>query len=490
MIRVRELACLTVLLLILPGAGAQSAQDRLAAIASALREQQFDKALTMLHSALSEAPGNDELWTMQGVAYEGVGDKKRALTSFRRALKISPDGIPALQGAAQIEYDAGEKDGIPLLEHLLRLRPADLTSHGMLAVLEYQQGDCAAAAVHFEKAAALFASQLPALHAYGACLVRLKRLDQAADVFNKALALHPDDRQERQVLASVQLMAHQPQQAIASLDSLLATNPDASTLELASAAYEDAHDTERAVNALRQAILLAPRNVPLYVEFAALSASHQSFQVGIDVVNDGIAMQPKIAPLYFARGVLYVQLAEYEKAQADFDRAYDLDPSQSLSIAAQGLAAAQQNNFEHALAGIQEKLALKPEDPVLLYLQADFLLQQGAEPGSPEFQKAVRSVQKAIELRPTLGTARDVLAKLDLKAGKFSQAATQCRKALETDPNDQAAVYHLIQALRKTDNRTEIPELLKRLALLRQQAMNDERQQYRFKVVEGEAQAK
>ena len=52
------------------------------------------------------------------------------------------------------------------------------------------------------------------------------------------------------------------------------------TLELASAAYENAHDTEKAVETLRQAILLEPKNVQLYVDFAALSATHQSFQVG------------------------------------------------------------------------------------------------------------------------------------------------------------------------------------------------------------------
>src|SRR4029077_11454117 len=108
---------------------------------------------------------------MQGVAYNGQGNKKEALNSFRHALKISPDNIPALQGAAQIDFDAGDPAGIPLLEHLLKLRPNDLTSHGMLAVLEYQQGDCSGAVVHFEKASPLFASELPALHAYGTCLV-------------------------------------------------------------------------------------------------------------------------------------------------------------------------------------------------------------------------------------------------------------------------------------------------------------------------------
>ena len=469
---------------------AQPDPERIAPIASALRDQQFDRALGLLGPALRQSPGDAQLWTMQGVAYQGKGEAKQALASFRQALKRSPDYIPALEKAAQIAYDAENPEGIPFLERLLRLRPNDVTSHGMLAVLEYQKGDCAAAAVHFEQAAALFESKLPALHAWGTCLVKLKRFDKADEVFQKSLALDPGDPRERQILASVQLMAHQPQQAITTLDPLLAATPDALTLELASAAYEDSHDTEKAVETLRQAILLNPHNVGLYVDFAALAATHQSFDVGINVVNEGINLQPKAAPLYFARGVLYVQLADYEKAQEDFEKAYDLDPSQSLSVAAQGLSAVQQGDLAHALAGVQEKLARRPDDPILLYLQADFLVQQGAEPGSDDFQTAMRSVKKAVELRPTLGPAHGVLAKLYLQSGQYADAAVQCRKALELNPRDQSALYHLIQAVRKDDRKHEIPGLLKQLAALRQQASQDEREQYRYKLVEGDAQSK
>jgi tetratricopeptide (TPR) repeat protein len=81
-----------------------------------------------------------------------------------------------------------------------------------------------------------------------------------------------------------------------------------------------------------------------------------------------------------------------------------------------------------------------------------------------------------------------VLAKLYLQSGQYPEAAAQCRKALEIDPNDQSALYHLIQALRKTEKKDQIPELLKRLALLRQQATKDEREQYRYKLVEGDTQ--
>jgi tetratricopeptide (TPR) repeat protein len=470
---------------------AQTTADRIGPITLALRSREFDKALELLHVALQESPRDPYLWTLQGVAFAGQGLKREAFASFRSALKISPDDVPALEGAAQVEYEAGNAAAIPLLQHLLRLRPNDPTSHGMLAVLEYQQGRCGAAAGHFEKAGALFDSQLEALHAYATCLVRLKQLDRAANVFQRAVALSPDDRRERQLLASIQLMADKPLDALTSLRPLLeANNPDAETLELASTAYEDAKDTARAVDTLRQAILLEPGNVNLYLDFANISSVHQSFQIGINVVNEGIGQQPKAAPLYFARGVLYVQTGEYDNAQADFEKAYELDPSQSLSAAAQGLAAVQANDLDRALAAVQAKLARKPTDALLLYVQADILAQKGADPGTPEFQLAMRSARKAVSLQPTLGAARGVLAKLYLQTGQYQGAVQQCRKALNIDPRDQTALYRLIQALRKTGNKGEIPELLKRLALLRAQVTKEERERYRYKLVEEDTQPK
>jgi len=478
---------IAVLAMLISGGAAQNT-DPSSAIRSALNDKAFGRALELLRPALEHSPSDPRLWAMQGTAYAGSGDAKDALTSFRRALKISADYLPALQGAAQIEYDQASAAGIPLLEHILRLHPGDVTAHGMLAVLEYQQDNCRAAAAHFESAAAMFASRAPALHAWAACLVKLRQFDKAASVLQQSLALHPDDRREQQVLASVDMMAQHPQDALTVLAPVLASHPDSLSLELSSDAYERSHDTDKAVDALRQAILLDPENVGLYVDFAALSAQHAAFQVGIGVVNDGISLQPKAAPLYFARGMLQVQLGEYDKAQADFQTAYDLDPSQSLTVAAQGLAAVQQNDLAGALATVEQKLARSPNDPVLLYVQADVLSRQSADPAAPPFQTALHAAERAVVLRPSLAPAHSVLAKLYLQAGRYSDAARECRKALEIDPDDSTVVYRLIQALRDSDQKAEIPDLLKRLAELRAKATQNERAQYRYTLVEDSAQ--
>jgi tetratricopeptide (TPR) repeat protein len=474
-----------------PAAFSQTSESQIEPVTAALRAREYDKAVELSRAALETSPNNAQLWTLQGIAYASKGNNKDALTAFQRALKISPNSIAALAGAAQIEFQAGSQAAVPLLKHLVELRPEEPTAHAMLAVLEYRKGDCAAAAPDFAKAGELLDSQLEGLHAYATCLVRLKRTDEAITVFQRALALQPEDPREHLVLASIQLMAKKPQDALTTLQPLLqAQDPNVNVLQLASAAYEDAGDTPQAVSTLRQALLLAPKNVSLYLDFANICFTHESFQVGIDVITEGLSLQPKADDLYVARGVLYVQLAQYDKAEADFEKAYELNPNQSLSTAAQGLAAVQANDLDHALESVQTKLARKPNDPLLLYLQADVLSQKGAEPGTPEFKVALQSAKRAVALQPTLAAARGVLAKLYMQTGQYPEAIEQCRKALAIDPKDQTAVYRLIQALRKTGDKKEIPELLQRLAQLREETTKEEKEHYRYKLFEEDTPAK
>ena len=454
-------------------------------IAAALRSKQFEQALELLQPALQAAPTNPQLWTLQGLAFSGKGDQKKATVSFQSALRIAPDYLPALEGAAQMEYEAGSAAAVPLLQHVLLLRPNDPTSHAMLAVLAYQKGDCAEAVKHFAQSGSLVESQLGALQQYGVCLVKLKKMNQAITIFEKALSQNSADSRVRYQLAAVQLLTEHSKEAIDTLAPLLeATTVDIRTLQLAAAAYEANGDTRNAVRVLRQAIVTDPHDVDLYLDFANISMDHQSYQVGIDVINSGLTLQPKAPALYVARGVLHVQLAQYPEAEADFEKANALDPAQSMGSVAQGLKAVQENDLGRALATVRSKLAKKPNDPFLLYLQADILAQKGANPGTPEFEAALRSAKKAVSLQPNLGAAHAVLAKLYLQAGRNQAAAQESRKALDSDPKNQTALYHLIQALRKTGEKDELPSLLKRLADLRAEATRQETERNRYKLVE------
>jgi len=370
------------------------------------------------------------------------------------------------------------------LQHVLKLVPDDPTAHAMLAALAYKNHNCPEALSHFAHTGSLLESQPAALWEYGTCLARAKQYEKAITAFQRLVSLHGNDPQYLLRLAALQVTAGRPADAIQTLQPALQEQPDSAVLALAAEAYEAQKDTPDAVKVLRQAIVQDPKNVDLYLQFADLSLVHQSFQVGIDMINAGLNVQAGAAPLYLARGVLYVQLADYDHAEADFEKANELDPQLTVSQAARGMVAEQQQDLDKALSVVHARLSKRPNDPLLLYVQADILLQKNPDVDTPEFNQAIASARKAAQLQPGLVSARDTLAKLYLQAGKDQLAVDESRASLRYDPDDQVALYHLIVGLRKTGHKTELPELLKRLAELRQKATREEGEHNRYKLVE------
>ena len=256
-----------------------------------------------------------------------------------------------------------------------------------------------------------------------------------------------------------------------------ATVPDALTLELAATAYEDSKDTPQAVGALRQAILLDPRNLNLYVDFANICSAHDSFQVGIDVVSDGIGQLPKAAPLYLARGVLYVQLGQYDKAEADFETAYELDPTPVAELSRAGIGWPSsrmiwimrwQRCSQDCYASPMTRSALP---------SSGLSFPEGRRAGHARiFGQRCDRLKKLSRCGRGLAAPGRCWRSSTCRRATIRAAVEQCRKALDQDPKDQTALYHLIQGLRKTGDQREIPDLLKRLALLRKQSAHEESQ--------------
>src|SRR5215472_5598941 len=133
-------------------AWAQATRAPVGPITSALSARDFDKAIELSRQVLQQFPDNAQVWALQGIALASKGDNKEALASFQHALKISPDYAAALAGSAQILYQRNDPKAIPILNHMLEVRPGDPTAHAMLAVLEYREGNCKVAVGHFEKA--------------------------------------------------------------------------------------------------------------------------------------------------------------------------------------------------------------------------------------------------------------------------------------------------------------------------------------------------
>jgi tetratricopeptide (TPR) repeat protein len=463
-------------------AGQQSAPS-VAAIESLIRSRQYDQALQTARFALKSKPLDFRLWTLEGIIYSMQGKADDAQAGFGKALRISPQYVPALKGQVQILYQQNDKRAIPLLERILKADASDQTAHEMLAVFERREDSCAQAINHFLASRDTTESHTESLEAYGYCLVQLKKFQDAIPVFQKLVAMLPDRPYPRYDLAVVLVESNQHEDALKSLEPLLTPEQqDPDILSLASQAAEATKDTPKAVALLRQAIVLNSSSQDYYVAFATLCLDHESFQTGIDMINAGLAHIPDAAALYISRGLLYAQLTEYDKAETDFARAGQLDSKQSMSAYAADLAQVQKNDPNEALRRVRVQLKVHPESARLHFLLAQLLVNNDPDPDSEPYRDAMKENLRALELQPDLVIARDLLASMYMRGGRYEETIEQCRTALKYAPDDETATYRLMIALRHTGNKDELPSLVKRLSELHQQSLKNETDRKRFRL--------
>ena len=479
------LALFGVLSVIAPG---QQGPAPLTSIESLIRSGQLDQALRLTRSTLRDSPGDARVWTLQGIALSLQNNSHDALAAFDTALRLSPNLIPALKGKAQLLFRIEADRALPTVQTLVKLDPTDEVAHEMLAVLEARAGNCKGAIVHFESCARSVAGHAVSLELYGSCLQQTGHAQEAIAAFQQLASLVPEQASAKYDLAVLLVGTKRYAEALTTLKSLLGpeqTDPD--IFSLAAEAYEATGDTPNAVSHLRQAIVLNPKNAAYYTAFALLCLDHESFEVGIKMLTLGVQVIPLDPSLYVSRGLLYAQLAQYDKAEADFKMAESLDPKQSSSSYARDLAEVEQDRPDLALEKVHAQLRAHPNSAQLNFLLAELLQQDAATGNAQSSQEAIAAALRVVGMKPAFGPARDLLASLYLNAGQYQRARRQSELALKEDPLDQAAIYHMIVALRHSTSaadRAEVPEYVRRLAQAQQAGRERYLKNKSFKLVE------
>ena len=481
-------------------ASGQQAKASIESIESLIRSQEYDQALQMTRSAQQQTPNDFRLWTLEGIVLSIRGSNQDAIDAFQKALSLSSNYPAALKGEVQLLYQARDKRAIPLLEKILKADPKDETAHEMIANLEEKQGKCAVAIDHFLLSTGAIRTHPGSLEAYGNCLVQTKQPEKAIPIFEQLAALFPGSTYPKYDLALLLVEAKQNDAALKVLEPLLTTDQsDPDILSLASEAYEALGDTPKAGPLLRQAIVLNPADADYYVAFAALCLDHDSFEVGIDMMNAGLQRIPNDPSLYISRGLLYAQIADYDKAEADFNTAERLDSGQSISVYTKDIVELQRDMSDKthpdkalSLSDVRKQLAEHPDSAFLHFLLAKLIVDKEPGTGSEAPAEALKSALLAVKLKPDLVQARDLLASMYMSSGKYGLAIEQCRLALQYAPTDRSALYHLIVALRhsgRSGQRDEIQALVKRLSELQQTVLRQETDSKRFKLLEQKTEA-
>lgn len=339
-------------------------------ILQALRGRQFAQALELCAKDLKADPANPKPWLYQGIALQELGRFKEALASFRYATQLAPKLLPALEGAAQIEYRTGDPQCRRTLERIVAINPISAPAHGMLGVLAYEQKRCDEAVRQFELSGESLNSNDAALWQFGNCRYQLNRPKDAAAKFSLLLSLQNNDA-VRYNLGLALLESKKPRQAAEALRPLAAAaHPDSEVLSLLAAAYEADKRTPDALSALRRAADLYPKEERHYIDFASICMEHSSLELGIEVLEVGVKLVPTSARLHATLGALLVRSGMRERASQEFQRAQELDPKAAYGNVGLSLALLQSDQTEDSIRILRREWAKSQNSSMISFMLA------------------------------------------------------------------------------------------------------------------------
>ena len=463
---------------------ASSAQsDELQAVMRALRSKQYEQALDLLKPLVESGSDDPRAWALHGMALAAAGQPKQSLASYRKALEQEPDYLPALQGAAEIEYRSRDSQAKARLEKILALQPDNATAHGMLAAIFFEREDCASAVDHFARIGATANRNAVALSQYGQCLFLVRRPVDAAEVFRQLVAAQPHNESARHNLG---LSLHESGRYTEAIEVLrpLADNtkPDSDVLSLIADAYEAKQQTPHALSTLQKAVELYPREERHYIGLAELCSRHGAYDLGLEILSVGTKNIPGSSRIPTMRGVIQAQVGRYEEAEAAFQRAAQLSPDPEPATLGLTVAMQQTGRLAESIELLRKQVEKNPTDATTQLMLGQALIKNGAEPGEEDFDEARAAMLRSVELDPKVAAARVELGKLYLKSADLDNSIAHFQQALALDPSERTATYQLMVALRKAGRPQEAAALARkvRAQLQREKAEEVERNRYQL----------
>ena len=457
-------------------------QDRQTAI-EALSQGRNEEALRILAELLDQAPRDHSLLTLRGIALAQAGRPIDALAAYRSALKQAPNYLAALQGAAEIEFQRRDPAALIRLEKAISIQSANPTAHAMLGVLAFERQDCGEAIRHFAEAAPAIVRNTPVLGQYGQCLFREGEASEAAQVFRQLLNLEPTDSAARFNLALSLFEASRYPDSIDVIDPLATLEvPASEVLSLLADAQLSLRRVPEALETLKRAAALHPRQERHYVDLANLCMEQEAHNLGLEILAAGIMNIPRSARLHGMRGILLAQLNRFEEAEAEFERATELDPDQSPGRIGLSITLQQVGRHAESIPILREQAAAEPHNPVVNTMLGRALIQEGGqEEGSLEEARA--ALERAVSADPSFVGAWVELGKLFMKTDRIEEAVPVLERAVKSNPDNRQAVYQLMLALRKAGRLDETRSLAQKLRTMVVRDQREETQQARFRLV-------
>lgn len=377
------------------------------------RLQRISEALIQFRAAVACAPKAPLPRIALAQATAASGDQSRAIAHYEDALKIDPDSIDALRGAAFL-YVANQLNdkAVGLLERLLKVAPKDAAARAQL----------------------------------GAVYAALGRIEAAETALKSALEHDPENGSAMIGLANVYLKTGRTRPATDLLEQAIVSVKSFEPAFLLGSAYSSEGRYEDAVRAFRRAIELDSSQAEVYYQMAtALGKLHrteertQALQRFRELKANAQKSSEDVrrAARLVDDAKPYVDRGDLVQALRLLQEAHSIQPdSGDILFRVAGLQY-DLRQYAAARGSVMEAIGRRPDE------WNYYLLLGLIEKDVNQLDASLEALQTALRLHPGSADVHNHLGDVAMRQSQFGRAVDHFRDALKLAPDDQAFLANL-----------------------------------------------
>lgn len=367
-------------------------------VSSHIKSGQAGKAIAALQPVLGQFDNDSAMLTLAGEAYLQNGDPNKAAEFFAKASKLEPDSAAKKTSLARAHMAQGNSDSaLQELEHISVSDSGVTADLALIAVyLRNNQLDKALKAIdQLEKKQ----PENPATHNLRArALLAKKDSVGARKSFEKALSINPSFFPAVASLAALDLLDKKPRDAEKRFEAVLTKDPRNSQALLALAELKVADGgTPAEVSAfLEKAVSANPMEIPPRIALIQYHLKNKDNKKALSAANEANASMP--------------------------------DKPEILDML--GIAQRLSGDLNQASATYGKLAALQPNSPLPYLRQAEIQL------SSKNKDDGVKSLKKALEIKPDIIEAQKALIQIAMETKKIKEALAIARTVQKQRPNE------------------------------------------------------
>ena len=251
-----------------------------------------------------------------------------------------------------------------------------------------------------------------------------------------ATHLRPDFIDAHLLMAEQMVQGEQYELAVRSYDAIPEDAAEALDARIGRAsALEGEGKIEDSVQALRATVARWPREIDAHRALGDLLRRNSRFEEAAEAYDGAIALieepENRHWPLYYQRGIALERSKLWERAEADFHMALELEPDQPLVLNYLGYSWVEMGeNLAEAQQMIEKAVEQRPDDGYIVDSLGWVLYRLG------KFEEAVPHLGRAVELRPVDPVINDHYGDALWMVGRRVEAEFQWQRALSFDPDE------------------------------------------------------